>query len=301
MRVLSIGEVLWDLFPKEERFGGAALNFSANLKRMGHAPVLLSAVGNDTRGRLAIERMHEMGLETRGVCIARTLPTGVAVVTASGDGDHRFKIERPAAFDEVEINAEILEEVTTGSFDWLYYGTLSQTTPSVERMTMLVAESSDGLRCFYDMNLRDGHWNLGLVQRLARASSILKANEAEAKTLHRLEHGNVKEFSLEAFCSEWALQYDLEVICITLGESGCYIYQRGAGHAVPGYPITLCDAVGAGDAFSAAFLHGYGSGRPILRAAQFANAVGAIVASRAGATPLWSLDELAPAFEGLLP
>jgi fructokinase len=49
--------------------------------------------------------------------------------------------------------------------------------------------------------------------------------------------------------------------------------------------------VGAGDAFSAAFLHGHQIGWPIERTATFANALGAIVASRAGATPIWTTDE----------
>jgi fructokinase len=51
------------------------------------------------------------------------------------------------------------------------------------------------------------------------------------------------------------------------------------------------DTVGAGDAFAAAFLHGYELQWPRARTAAFANALGALVASRAGATPAWTVDE----------
>jgi sugar/nucleoside kinase (ribokinase family) len=60
---------------------------------------------------------------------------------------------------------------------------------------------------------------------------------------------------------------------------------------VPGYKVEVRDTVGAGDAFAAAFLHGYHLGWSTMRTARFANAAGAIVASRAGATPSWSTQE----------
>ncbi len=62
----------------------------------------------------------------------------------------------------------------------------------------------------------------------------------------------------------------------------------GSLHVVQGFTVTVADTVGAGDAFAAGFLHGLDSGWPVERIACFANALGAIVASRPGATP--SLD-----------
>jgi fructokinase len=81
------------------------------------------------------------------------------------------------------------------------------------------------------------------------------------------------------------------VICVTLGPAGCCIYDRGAIAFVPGFRVDVCDTVGSGDAFAAAFLHAYNQNWPTVEAARFANALGALVASRAGATPDWSVDE----------
>ena len=53
--VLSLGEVLWDLFPDGERFGGAPANFACHAAMAGEHVILVSAVGDDARGRAAAE------------------------------------------------------------------------------------------------------------------------------------------------------------------------------------------------------------------------------------------------------
>jgi sugar/nucleoside kinase (ribokinase family) len=78
-------------------------------------------------------------------------------------------------------------------------------------------------------------------------------------------------------------------ICVTLAERGCEI----DGAHVPGYRTEVTDAVGAGDAFAAALLHGLADGRSAAEAADFANRVGALVASRHGGTPFWTIEEAA--------
>ena len=59
-----------------------------------------------------------------------------------------------------------------------------------------------------------------------------------------------------------------------------------------GYKVKVADTVGAGDAFAAAFLHGLGKRWPAQQLADFANRVGALVASRPGGTPSWSIEEI---------
>jgi fructokinase len=58
-----------------------------------------------------------------------------------------------------------------------------------------------------------------------------------------------------------------------------------------GYPIEAVDTIGAGDAFAAAFVHGIGSGWSAPEIAEFANRVGALVASRSGAIPSWTVEQ----------
>lgn len=292
MRVWSVGEVLWDVFPDQERFGGAPLNFCANLRRMGDDATLLSAVGDDEHGRLALETMRSLGLKTEHVAVIAGVATGTAVISTGKDGEASFVIPRPAAFDRLATGPALLEEAAASDLDWLYFGTLLQTEPAIEIFTTALAKHLPKTRSFYDMNLRTGHWNLELVQRLSKLASIIKLNEHEAETLFRLTETDGEAFSLEGFCERWAAQYGVDVLCVTLGALGCLIYEQGVAHRLPGYTVTVCDTVGSGDAFAAAFLHGYNLGWPVLETARFANALGALVASRAGATPEWTMDEV---------
>jgi fructokinase len=292
MVVCGLGEVLWDVFPDQEQFGGAPLNFCANLQRLGHHATLLSAVGQDERGRVAIEPMRQLGLNTDGICHVSGFPTGIATISKAANGEPAFVIPRPAAFDQVTVSPELLRTIKASGVGWFYFGTLLQTQPEMEHLTLSLLQELKPARGFYDMNLRTGHWDLPLVQRLSAHASILKLNEAEAETLWSLSETGADEFSLEAFCGFWSAAYRIDVICVTLGPAGCLIFQRSGITRAPGYTVEVCDTVGSGDAFAAAFLHGYDQGWPMQQTARFANALGALVASRAGATPPWTPDEV---------
>lgn len=287
-----IGEVLWDVFPDGERFGGAALNFCANLQRLGDYATLFSAVGADSRGQRSLEQMKSLDIGTTGIRTVTSLPTGIATITMNEHGEPSFDIPRPAAFDEISVDPALLATLQATGVDWLYFGTLLHTEPAAEQRTAGLMEQLHPARGFYDINLRNGHWNLALVQRLSRLASIMKLNELEAETLFSLTSTQDEPFSLEGFCNRWASAYGIDVICVTLGQAGCLVFDGASFHRIPGYSVTVCDTVGSGDAFAAAFLHAYHRGWEIPRAARFANALGALVASRAGATPSWTTSEI---------
>ncbi len=291
MKVLSIGEVLWDVFPEREFLGGAPLNVCANLLRCGDEAALVSAVGNDPRGRAALSAMDLLGLTTVFVRTMVDHPTGTACVRKDANGEPVFAIDRPAAYDAIEVDPETFGKLESFRPDWLYMGTLIQTEAAMEALVHDLLVRLPHVRCFYDMNLRKGHWNLNLVERLCRRASVLKLNEIEAEMLSSLNGVRPEEFSLQAFCSAWAQRFSLDVICVTLGANGCLIFSEGKSQRFRGHTIQVNDTVGAGDAFAAGFLHGYHRGRSIAECAGFANALGALVASRPGATPVWRMEE----------
>lgn len=291
MQVLSIGEILWDIFPDKETLGGAPLNFSANVVRLGDHASLVTGIGDDERGRLAFDAMTRLNLDTEFVQRIPDRPTGIALVTTSTEGEPRFEIPRPAAFDSVHLTAMAIEKIRNLQPDWLYFGTLFNMPPALEQTTLSLARLLPDTRCFYDMNLRPGGWNLPLVQRLCGIASILKLNEFEAQTLGASIGMTSTNFSLEHFCRAWSEAYRLQCICVTLGAAGCMVYANGEVHAVPAVPTIVQDTVGAGDAFAAAFLYGHHREWSTFKTAQFANALGSIVASQKGATPEWTLEQ----------
>ena len=90
-------------------------------------------------------------------------------------------------------------------------------------------------------------------------------------------------------------------MCVTNGEDGCALLLHDEFLLAQGYTVEAKDTVGAGDAFAAALVHGMGSGWPLSRVADFANRVGALVASRSGGVPPWSIAEAEALRQGTNP
>ena len=97
-----------------------------------------------------------------------------------------------------------------------------------------------------------------------------------------------QELSLEAFTTKLSQDYHIPLIIITAGEKGCYVFKDEQLKFIPGYPAKVVDTVGAGDAFSAAFLNFYMKTKDALQAADIANQLGAFVASSRGPLPAYS-------------
>ena len=291
MRIVSAGEVLWDVIGDQEFLGGAPLNFSVSSQRLGNEVALVSAVGADLRGERAIQAIEALGLNTKFIGVVPDHETGAAIVTTDESGNATFVIKRPAAFDFLNIEDLLLSHLAAIRPDWIYFGTLAQTNGNNETMLHRLVASVPKARCFYDLNLREGHWSFDLVRRLSGLASVIKLNEFEAETLYRLTCP-MEQPSLESFCRCWSQMYGTKIICVTLGERGCAIWENDNFRTFAGFRVKVLDTVGAGDAFSAAFLHGLDLGWPMERTALFANALGAIVASRAGATPPWTVEEI---------
>ena len=105
MNVISIGEVLWDIVGQEEHLGGATFNFSAHLSRLGHKVSFISAVGADELGQKVIDSMSRLGLATDYLGTDKDHPTGTASVALAGDGQPKFVLHRPAAYDFPQLTA----------------------------------------------------------------------------------------------------------------------------------------------------------------------------------------------------
>ncbi len=141
---------------------------------------------------------------------------------------------------------------------------------------------------FYDLNLRPGFESPPLVRELLEQADVVKMNQDEMCAIHR-QLGLPAE--TRAFCASGAERFGWRAVCVTLGSRGCAILANGQYYEEPGCPIEVADTVGAGDAFAAAFLHGLAARWGIAEIARFANRVGALVASKPGAIPDWTLAE----------
>ena len=300
MKVISLGEILWDVLPDAEYLGGAPFNFAAHARRLGHDVYFVSAVGDDRRGRSALAKMEQLDLPARFVQRVQGAETGIVSVSLDAAGQPAFTIHRPAAYDLVSLTATDLAELSSPPSDWIYFGTLHQMNPATRDLLAAVINANPGARRFYDINLRRDSYTPALVCDLMRRASVVKLNDAEVGMVEDLLRGSdfavaagsyAPTHSVEKFCRAGAQVFGWEAVCVTRGALGCALLIGNEYTEVAGYTVEVADTVGAGDAFAAAFVHGLSSGWTPVETGDFANRVGALVASRHGAIPSWTLEQ----------
>jgi fructokinase len=260
VNLLSIGEILWDLIGNERYLGGAPFNLAVQARRLGHNVAFVSAVGDDELGHAAIAAAQAQGISADYIATVPGVPTGTVTVALDFAGQPSFTIHRPAAYDRIPAHPIAFDP------DWICFGTLLQTAPAMRQLVRGLLDAFPGARRFYDVNLRPGSYTAELVADLLRVATVVKLNETEVEEVARMLGPQ-----------SW------ELACITRGADGCTVIMNGWRYDCRGYPVKVADTVGAGDAFSAAFLHGLDQGWPPAQIGDFANRIGAEVASRRGA------------------
>lgn len=289
LRIVSIGEVLWDVFDNSEKLGGAPFNFAVHARRLGHQVAFVSAVGDDERGRAALTRASELGLRPDFIQVVAGAATGTVLVHLDSSGQPDFTIRRPAAYDALRLEPADLRRLAAIEPDWLYYGTLHQAQPAARAETWKLVEALPGAKRFYDINLRRHCYTPELIAKLMATAHVVKLNDDEAVAVDSM-FGR-RHDSLSEFTEFWSRKFGWTAVVVTRGPRGCAIRIGGDYAEPPGYTVRVADTVGAGDAFAAAFLHGLAQGWGAARTGDFANRVGAVVASRPGGVSMWSMED----------
>jgi sugar/nucleoside kinase (ribokinase family) len=117
-------------------------------------------------------------------------------------------------------------------------------------------------------------------QRLAvlNVSQVLLITEAEIPLLvHNSPYADQPAALWQQLWQTSGIQ-----ICIKRGGQGCQILTCDGITAHPGYPVTVRDTTGAGDAFAAGYIYAYLHGWSLEQIAAFANAVGAAKVQKIG-------------------
>jgi fructokinase len=289
IRVVGIGEVLWDLLPEGPSLGGAPCNVMVNLARLGYDAAFVTAIGQDELGTAARLALVALGLDTSFV-MAVERPTGRAEVVIDGDGVPAFRIVPDAAYEAIALTAGDVAALASTSPRALVYGTLAQCSPLVRTSTAALARALADALGVYDANLRPGLWDDELVRALASMASVVKVNEEEAKQLAPVFGAPWP--GPEAFSRSVAASHGLRAVAVTAGPNGASLLLDGEYAEAPAPPVEVANTIGAGDAFTAAMIDGILRDWPCEKVLGHAISLGTLVASRPGAMPHWTADDL---------
>lgn len=284
---LSFGEILWDIINGEEKLGGAPFNVAAHLSQMGVKSRICSSVGDDELGRRAREAAYTFGVDDTLLSVRSDYPTGTASVSLDLGGHPAFSLAPDAAYDHILCNDARLQSLNMEAPDVFIFGTLCPFRSAENRALLdrLLVRPSAGM-IFYDINLRMNFYSADFIAHYIAAADVVKLNDEEAAILAPALFGAPANW--QAFAASFTSKYRVKLLCLTLGANGCAIYKGKKCWKKPGISTKIADTVGAGDAFSAAFLYTLLKTKDPELAAHAGNINGAFVASHAGAIPKYT-------------
>lgn len=284
--IICFGETLWDVFPDEKRPGGAPMNVAVHLKRFGYNPMLISKVGNDLPGKTLVNFLNEQKVDTSAIQTDHKYPTGVVNVQIADSGDAKYDIVYPSAWDYIDFPESMMKE--SGTEKILVFGSLASRNDHSQNTLFSLLQATDV--ALFDVNFREPHYSRNLIELLLFKSDIVKLNEHELLIIGMWL--GLKDKNMESICQKIAEKFTLKHIILTLGGDGALVLKDGVFYRQQGYEVVVNDTVGSGDSFLAAYLAHFLDGASVEKCLLMACATGAFVATRNGAVPDYTIEDL---------
>lgn len=231
---IVFGEILYDCFPDHTCLGGASLNFAWNLRQLGFPVAMVSAVGQDELGQQARDFLRRADIDRQWVA-DRPEPTGTVDVLLD-EGQPSYTIRAGVAWDYIETKPTLNQPP-----DLIYYGTAAQRSPANRPGLEHLLAAKPRHRLF-DVNLRKDCYTPETVLFGLEAATMVKLNDEEWEA--------VRDIAAVATPADLFTRYALDCLAITFGGDGAQLHIPGASFAARSAPVSVVDAVGAGDAFS---------------------------------------------------
>ncbi len=291
--VVGLGELLWDMLPEGAQLGGAVSNFAVMAARLGNDAAIATRLGTDQLGREALVLLSRTPVATRYIQEDVSRVTSTVTVELE-QGQPQYTIHEPVAWDFLEFTPQWL--ALAQRCDAVCFGTLAQRSAASRRtIESFLHETRKECVRIFDVNLRAPFFTAEIVERSLELATIFKLNADEMPQVLSLlgfpdSPGTSPELLLSG-ARQIVDQFPVQLIAITMGGQGSLLVTRREVDRHSGYPATVVDAVGAGDAFTAALTHFYLQGAPLTRLNAAGNRWGAWVASHAGAMPALTEQE----------
>ena len=252
-RVVVAGESLIDIVHRaggavDEAPGGSPANVALTLGRLGRAPILVTRLADDDRGRRVRRWLEHSGVAVDAVAARRT-STATAVLDASGAATYTFDLEWDLAGDVAR-----LAEDAFASADLVHVGSVGAVLePGAGQVAALVRAIHGRAIITYDPNIRpslvrDPQAVRARVAELIGIADVVKTSDEDVQWLHPGRDAS-------EIAREWVIGGPALVV-VTRGAEGAIAVTADAEIVVPAVPTDVVDTVGAGDTFMGALIDG---------------------------------------------
>jgi 5-dehydro-2-deoxygluconokinase len=288
--VITIGRVGVDLYPLQvgvgledvtsfgKFLGGSATNVAVAAARHGRRTAVVTRTGDDPFGRFVHKALGELGVDDRYVTAVPGLPTPVTFCEIfPPDNFPLYFYRQPKAPDLVIEPGELdLAAIRTAKVFWATVTGLSQEPSRGAHHAAWAARGRQPLTVL-DLDYRPMFWPSEEAARVEVGRALPEVTVAV---------GNLEECAVAVGerdphrAAAALLDAGIELAVVKQGPRGVLARSRGETVEVPPVPVDVLNGLGAGDGFGGALCHGLLAGWPLERVIRFANAAGAIVASR---------------------
>uniref|UniRef100_A0AAU2VGJ6 5-dehydro-2-deoxygluconokinase n=1 Tax=Streptomyces sp. NBC_00003 TaxID=2903608 RepID=A0AAU2VGJ6_9ACTN len=261
--------------------GGSPSNVAVAAARLGRRTAVVTRTGRDPFGEYLRTELGEFGVDARWVTPVDGLPTPVTFCEVFPPDDFPLYFYRLPKAPDLELREGELDlaAIRAARIFWVTgTGLCAEPSRSATLAALGVRSTPEGAATVFDLDWRPMFW----------------ANPEEARVHYRaalglatVAVGNIDECEVATgereprAAAEALLAAGVELAVVKQGPKGVLaVHRDGTAAEVPPVPVDVVNGLGAGDAFGGALCHGLLAGWPLERVMRYANAAGAIVASR---------------------
>lgn len=283
MKILSFGEIIWDVYADKSCIGGAPFNFAAHAAGLGADSYLVSAVGDDKPGTDALKAAKKFGIKDDFIQTVPDKQTGACLVSLNEQKVPSYNILTDVSYDYISFpqNIEGME------FDVFCFGTLIQRSENNVKTIIDLLNKVKFKEVLCDINIRPPFYNENSIRLCFESASILKISREELSVTVKAVFGaEVKDYSAAAEMIVSAYK-NIKLVIITLDSDGSYVYdaENKTEYRRMCEKVNVVSTVGAGDSYTAAFAVSLLSGDNIKTALDKATKLSAFVVEHAEAVP----------------
>jgi 5-dehydro-2-deoxygluconokinase len=287
--VVTVGRVSVDLYPEQvgvaladvrsfaKSLGGSATNVAVAAARLGRRSAVVTKVGDDAFGPFVHQALRGFGVEDGFVGVDAALRTPIVFCEIHPPDHFPLLFYRQPSAPDLQLTAADVADPRIRECEILWTtGTGLSEEPSRGTTLQAMAAHAGGL-VIHDLDYRPMLWP-DPAAAPAQARRAIAASDVVV--------GNREEVAMATGCSDpdagarALLDAGATTAIVKLGPAGVLARRGDESVAVPPVQVDVVNGLGAGDAFGGALCHGLLSGWPLSRIVGFANAAGALVASR---------------------
>ncbi|MBC8151601.1 MAG: carbohydrate kinase [Bacteroidetes bacterium] len=232
--------------------GGSPANMAANMARLGNRTALVATVGDDNLGVYLKEKVAEAGVDTQFITTDPLAPSSLVLVSRT-KGTPDFIAYRTA---DNQIKPEHLPDSLLRQARIFHTTCFALSRQPAQGAIVDAAQRATAAGCqvSIDANYAPSLWPdrpdaRRIIADYCAASAFVKLSEDDAERLYgepRTKDQIIGDFH----------QMGASLVCLTLGAEGSLVSSDHGRQRVhlPGKPIGVVDATGAGDAYWAGFL-----------------------------------------------